>query len=87
MDFTRDAAIMGSAFDIDAQTAGETMAGWRASMALNRAQTLDLADSTNYLGNNFNATAADIASVVKRYGAVGKASGLTPEQTAALSAA
>lgn len=87
MDFTRDAAIMGSAFDIDAQTAGETMAGWRASMGLNRAQTLDLADSTNYLGNNFNATAADIASVVKRYGAVGKASGMTPEQTAALSAA
>ena len=87
MDFTRDAAIMGSAFDIDAQTAGETMAGWRASMALNRAQTLDLADSTNYLGNNFNASAADIASVVKRYGAVGKASGMTPEQTAALSAA
>lgn len=87
MDFTRDAAIMGSAFDIDAQTAGETMAGWRASMALNRAQTLDLADSTNYLGNNFNAKAADIASVVKRYGAVGKASGMTPEQTAALSAA
>jgi len=87
MDFTRDAAIMGSAFDIDAQTAGETMAGWRASMALNRAQTLDLADSTNYLGNSFNAKAADIAAVVKRYGAVGKASGMTPEQTAALSAA
>lgn len=87
MDFTRDAAIMGSAFDIDAQTAGETMAGWRASMGLDRAQTLDLADSTNYLGNNFNAKAADIAAVVKRYGAVGKASGLTPEQSAALSAA
>ena len=87
MDFTRDAAIMGSAFDIDAQTAGETMAGWRASMGLDRAQTLDLADSTNYLGNNFNAKAADIAAVVKRYGAVGKASGLTPEESAALSAA
>lgn len=87
MDFTRDAAIMGSAFDIDAQTAGETMAGWRASMGLDRTQTLDLADSTNYLGNNFNAKAADIAAVVKRYGAVGKASGLSPEQSAALSAA
>lgn len=87
MEFTRDAAIMASAFDISAKDAGETMAGWRASMALNRDQTLDLADATNFLGNNFNATAADIASVVKRYGAVGKASGLTPEQTAALSAA
>jgi len=87
MEFTRDAAIMGSAFDIDAQTAGETMAGWQASMKLNRGQTLDLADSVNYLGNNFNAKAADIASVVKRFGAVGSASGLSPEQTAALSAA
>lgn len=87
MEFTRDAAIMGSAFDIDSKTAGETMAGWQASMRLDRAKTLDLADSVNYLGNNFNATAADIAAVVKRFGAVGSASGLSPEQSAALSAA
>ncbi|MBA1250908.1 phage tail tape measure protein [Pseudomonas luteola] len=87
MDFTRDAAIMGAAFDIDAQTAGETMAGWQASMKLDRTKTLDLADATNYLGNNFNAKAADIAAVVKRFGAVGSASGMTPEQSAALSAA
>lgn len=87
MEFTRDAAIMGSAFDINAETAGETMAGWKASMKLDRTQTLDLADSVNYLGNNFNATAADIAAVVKRFGAVGSASGLTPENTAALTAA
>ncbi|WP_248769636.1 phage tail tape measure protein [Pseudomonas sp. MWU12-2345] len=87
MEFTRDAAIMGSAFDINSSTAGETMAGWQASMRLDRKKTLDLADSVNYLGNNFNAKAADIAAVVKRFGAVGSASGLTPEQTAALSAA
>ncbi len=87
VEFTRDAAIMGAAFDMDAKTSGETMAGWRASMNLDRAGTLGLADATNHLGNNFNATPADIASVVKRYGAVGTASGLSPEQTAALSAA
>lgn len=87
MEFTRDAAIMGSAFDIDSSTAGETMAGWQASMKLDRTKTLDLADSVNYLGNNFNAKAADIAAVVKRFGAVGSASGLSPEQSAALSAA
>ena len=87
VEFTRDAAIMGAAFDLDAQTAGETMAGWRASMNLDRQGTLGLADATNHLGNSFNATPADIASVVKRYGAVGTASGLSPEQTAALSAA
>lgn len=87
VEFTRDAAIMGAAFDLDAQTAGETMAGWRASMNLDRQGTLDLADATNHLGNSFNATPADIAAVVKRYGAVGTASGLSPQQTAALSAA
>lgn len=87
VEFTRDAAIMGAAFDMDAKSSGETMAGWRASMNLDRAGTLDLADATNHLGNSFNATPADIASVVKRYGAVGTASGLSPEQTAALSAA
>ncbi len=87
MEFTRDAAIMGAAFDIDAQTAGETMAGWRASMKLDRAGTLDLANATNHLGNQFNATPADIAAVVKRYGAIGSASGLSPEQSAALSTA
>jgi len=87
VEFTRDAAIMGAAFDMDAKTSGETMAGWRASMKLDRAGTLGLADATNHLGNSFNATPADIASVVKRYGAIGTASGLSPEQTAALSAA
>lgn len=87
IEFTRDAAIMGAAFDMDAKSSGETMAGWQASMNLDRAGTLDLADATNHLGNSFNATPADIASVVKRYGAVGTASGLSPEQTAALSAA
>lgn len=87
MEFTRDAAIMGGAFDLGAEDAGSIMAGWRASMGLDREKTLDLANATNHLGNSFNATPADIASVVKRYGAVGQASGLKPEQSAALSAA
>lgn len=87
MEFTRDAAIMGGAFDLGAEEAGSIMAGWRASMGLDREKTLDLANATNYLGNSFNATPAEIAAVVKRYGAVGQASGLRPEQSAALAAA
>jgi TP901 family phage tail tape measure protein len=87
MDFTRDAAIMGGAFDLGAEDAGSIMAGWRASMGLDREKTLDLANATNHLGNSFNATPAEIAAVVKRYGAVGQASGLKPEQSAALAAA
>ncbi|WP_088326575.1 phage tail tape measure protein, partial [Pseudomonas aeruginosa] len=66
------------AFDLGAEEAGSIMAGWRASMGLDREKTLDLANATNHLGNSFNATPADIASVVKRYGAVGQASGLRP---------
>lgn len=87
MEFTRDAAIMGGAFDLGAEEAGSIMAGWRASMGLDREKTLDLANATNHLGNSFNATPADIAAVVKRYGAVGQASGLRPEQSAALATA
>lgn len=86
--FTRDAAIMSSAFGMEAKEAGETMAGWRASMNLDQAGAMNLANASNHLSNSgFNAKAGDIAAVTKRYGAIGQASGLAPEQSAALSAA
>lgn len=86
--FTRDAAVMASAFGMEAREAGETMAGWRASMNLDQAGAMNLANASNHLSNSgFNAKAGDIASVTKRYGAIGQASGLAPEQSAALSAA
>lgn len=86
--FSKDAAIMAGAFGMDAVTAGETMSGWRASMNLDQAGAVSLADAANHISNNgFNAKAGDIAQVVKRYGAVGTAAGLDPAQVAALSAA
>lgn len=86
--FTRDAAIMASAFGMEARDAGETMAGWRASMNLDQKGAVNLANASNHLSNSgFNAKAGDIASVMQRYGAIGQASGLKPQQTAALSAA
>lgn len=85
--FTRDAAIMAAAFGMSAEEAGKAMAGWRASMSLDQAGAMALADAANHLGNLFNAETKDIASIVGRFGAVGDASGLTPEQSAALSAA
>lgn len=86
--FTRDAAIMASAFGMEARDAGETMAGWRASMNLDQKGAVSLANASNHLSNSgFNAKAGDIASVMQRYGSVGVSSGLTPEQGAALSAA
>jgi TP901 family phage tail tape measure protein len=86
--FTRDAAIMASAFGMEAKEAGETMAGWRASMKLDQAGAMNLANASNHLSNSgFNAKAPEIAAVTKRYGAIGQASGLAPEQSAALAAA
>ena len=87
--FTRDAAIMATAFKIDVKNAGEIMGGWRESMHLDRAQALDLADATNVLGTqvSLKAESADIGAIVQQQGAAAKAAGMSPEQAAALSAA
>jgi len=87
LDFAKSAAQMGVAFDISAAEAGKMMADWRAGMQLNQTQTVELANATNYLSNNMNASAAAIGEVIQRQGAVAKAAGLSAVQTAALSAA
>lgn len=87
LDFTTSAAKMATAFDVAADEAGSTMAAWRASMGLSQAQAVELADATNYLSNNMNAQAKDIAGVMKRQGAVAMSAGLNQIQAASLSAA
>lgn len=88
LNFTRDSAVTASAFNLDVKTASEMLMGWRTSMKLDRGQSLSLADATNHLGNSgLNVKAADIGSVVQQSGEAGIASGLTPEQVAALAAA
>ncbi|AXJ03568.1 phage tail tape measure protein [Pseudomonas fluorescens] len=87
-DFSRDAAINASAFKIDVKVAGEMLSGWRTTLKLDRVQSQDLADATNYLGNSgLNVKASDIGSVVQSAGEGAKAAGMTPEQVAALAAA
>jgi TP901 family phage tail tape measure protein len=87
LDFAKSAAKMSTAFDISAESAGSTMAAWRAAMGLSQAQAVQLADATNYLSNNMNAQAKDIAGVLKRQGAVAMSAGLNSVQAASLSAA
>lgn len=82
--FTEQAAKMATAFDITAADAGEMMAKWKSGMGLTENQTYKLADAVNYLSNNDAARAAQIGDVIKRYGALGRVSGLAAEQTAAL---
>lgn len=87
LDFTETAAKMGIAFDISAENSGTMMANWRAGLGLSQARVVALADATNFLSNNMNATAANIGEVIQRQGAVAMAAGLTEQQVAALSAA
>ncbi|MEC8917776.1 MAG: phage tail tape measure protein [Pseudomonadota bacterium] len=86
--YARDAARMATAFDIDAQTAGQTMMQWRASMNLDQAQAVGLADTVNYVSDRSkNVTPAAVSEVLRRQGSVAMTAGFTPQQAAGLSAA
>lgn len=84
--FTETAAKMGIAFDVSAGQAGEWMSKWRAALGINQEEVAVLADQINYLGNNTSATAAQIASIVSRLGALAKVGGVSGAQIAALGA-
>lgn len=87
MDFTRQAAIMASAFDITAGDAGQSMVSWRMGMGIDGDQVNQLADAVNFVGNNLNTNAADVTNLVTRQGALAVNAGLSPEQAAALGGA
>lgn len=53
----------------------DLLIGWRTSMGLDRAKTLDLADATSVLGSRLSATVADIGSILSNYGASAKVRG------------
>ncbi len=84
--FAESATKMSVAWDVSAEEAGATLATWRAAMGLSQETALDLADATNYLSNNMNAKAKDIAAVMVRQGSTAMGAGLTYNDTAALSA-
>ncbi|MFJ2480519.1 phage tail tape measure protein [Pseudomonas sp. NPDC087598] len=87
LDFTRDTAVTATAFKMKPLDAADLLIGWRTSMSLDRAQTLDLADATSLLDSRLAASAADIGSILGTYGTSAKGAGMAPEQAAAFSAA
>ncbi|MCS6237153.1 phage tail tape measure protein [Shewanella baltica] len=86
LQFASDATKMSVAWDVSAEEAGSTLATWRAAMGLTQKNALDLADATNYLSNNMNAKAKDIAAVMVRQGSTAMGAGFNYNDTAALSA-
>lgn len=84
--FTRDAAKIGVAFDISGQEAGAAMSGLRSIFSVNQKQAVLIADSYNHLSNNMDATAAQILRVANRAGSLGKLVGFSGQQVGALAA-
>lgn len=84
LDYTADAAKMAIAFDSDAKQSGEWMATWKQAFNLAENEIVNLADQLNYLSNNTNATAADLAGIVTRVGSLGGMAGVDTSSVAAM---
>ena len=87
LEFTRAAAMVGTAFDISADAAGQGMAKMRTGLGMTTGETIVLADAMNHLSNKQASTAAEIMDVVQRIGAQGKTFGLAAKDTAAFASA
>lgn len=84
LQYTADAAKMAIAFDTEAGTAGEWMATWKQAFGQTEKEIVELADQLNYLSNNTNATATDLAEIVTRVGSLGGMAGVNTSSVAAL---
>ena len=84
INYTEDAAKMAIAFDSDAKQSGEWMATWKQAFNLAENEIVNLADQLNYLSNNTNATAADLAGIVTRVGSLGGMAGVNTSSVAAM---
>lgn len=85
-EFTERASQMAIAFDITAEESGTMMAKWQSGMKLSMKDVYALGDAVNELSNKNAALAAEVGEVLKRYGAMGDISGLSPKETAAFGA-
>ncbi|MCD9544177.1 phage tail tape measure protein [Photobacterium carnosum] len=84
--FVLDSSKMGVAFDMDAGQAGETLSIFKAALGVDQQGAMNVAGLANYLSNNSNAKAKDIAGVMAREGASAKTGGFKVNESTALSA-
>ncbi|MBS1164135.1 MAG: phage tail tape measure protein, family, core region [Proteobacteria bacterium] len=85
--FTELAAKVGVAFDISADTAGDSLAKMMTALSLSVDDVGKLADAMNYLSNSQASSAADILEFFRRTGSDGKMFGFTAVQTSAFGSA
>ncbi|EKO3578666.1 phage tail tape measure protein [Vibrio metschnikovii] len=82
--FVLDSAKMGVAFDMSAEDAGKTLAGFKAALNLDQKGALSLAGMINHLAADSNMDPKQLASVMAREGATAKLAGFSNNDTAAL---
>lgn len=85
--FVELSAQMATAFNMNAEQAGEAVAKLSNVFSLPLEQVRSLGDAINALGNNMASKEKDIIDVLTRIGGTSKQFGLSAEQAAALSAA
>lgn len=87
LEFTQIAAKMGVAFDISAQSAGDSMGKLMNIFNTDTKGISKLGDAINHLSDNSAAKASEVVEVLKRIGGASQTLNLTSQQAAALSAA
>jgi len=82
--FLKDAAMLGTAWDIESGLAGDYAAKWEKAFNMSHEEVMTLADQINYLGANSATTAAEIANTVNKAGSLGQVAGVDVATTAAM---
>ena len=84
--YTKDAAKIKVAFDMNTEAAGNFLAKTRAQLNLDQNGVMEYANVINYLANNVAATAPEIADISSRAAGLGGMAGISKEGVAALGA-
>ncbi len=87
MGFTSLVAKIGTAFDMSAEQAGDTMAKIMNVYGLGLKEMEGLGDTINHISDNSAAKASEITEVLQRIGGTAKVMGLSAENAAALGSA
>lgn len=84
--YTKDAAKIKVAFDMNTEAAGNFLAKTRAQLNLDQNGVMEYANVINYLANNVAVTAPEIADISSRVAGLGGMAGISKEGVAALGA-
>lgn len=86
-EFAETAAVMGTAFDVEAGKAGESMARLKNVFALTIPEVALMGDAMNHLSANTATSASQLVEISARAGAAARTFGLNATQTTAVAAA